>query len=205
MSFSNASVGDKPADPYKKANEDTPDLKTKIEDLVEFITNAKFGMLTTHQASTERLVSRCMALAATETGGVDLLFHTNTESGKTDDLSNDPQVNVSFINASGEWASVSGQATVVTDRTLVKKHYSPALKAWLGDLGDGTHDGSENDPRIGVIRVKTNTATYSLVSKNILSRATEVVQGAVTGKPAQTQRLREITDADVKEWRATQA
>lgn len=140
-----------------------------------------------------------------ESGGVDLLFHTNTESGKTNDLTNDPQVNVSFINPSGEWASVSGQATIVTDRSFVKKHYSPALKAWLGDLGDGTHDGSENDPRIGVIRVKASTATYSLVSKNILSRATDVVQGAITGKPASVNRLREISDSDIQQWRATQA
>lgn len=131
------------------------------------------------------------------------MFHTNTESGKTNDLSRDPHVNISFLNASGEWASVAGEATIVTDRSLVKKHYSPALKAWLGDLGDGKHDGSEDDPRIGVIRVKMHTATYSLVAKNILSRAAEVATGAITGKPASVNRLREITDADVKQWRAT--
>lgn len=139
-----------------------------------------------------------------ESGGIDLLFHTNTESGKTDDLASDSHVNVSFTNASGEWASISGQATIVTDRSFISKHYSPALKAWLGDLGDGTHDGSENDPRIGVIRVKMITTTYSLVAKNILSRAADVVQGAITGKPAQINSLRQISDAEVKQWRATQ-
>jgi len=204
MSFSNTSVGDKPADPYTKANSDDPPLQTKVEGLVDLIVNCKFAMLTTHEATTNHLVSRCMALAATETGGIDLLFHTNTESGKTNDLTNDPQVNVSFTNASGEWASISGRATIVTDRSFIHKHYSPGLKAWLGDLGDGTHDGSENDPRIGVIRVKANTATYSLVAKNIFSRATEVVQGAITGKPASINSLREITDAEVQQWRATQ-
>ena len=107
------------------------------------------------------------------------------------------------MNSSGEWASVAGQASIVTDRSLVKKHYTPTLKAWLGDLGDGVHDGSENDPRIGVIRVKMNTATYSLVSKNIFTRAAEVATGAVTGRPAAINHLREITAADVKEWRAT--
>lgn len=65
MSFSNTSVGDKPADPYKKANEEDPSLQVKIDDLVEFMTGAKFGMLTTHEASSNLLVSRCMALAAT--------------------------------------------------------------------------------------------------------------------------------------------
>ena len=65
MSFSNTSTGDKPADPYKKANEDQPDLQTKVHELVDFITKAKFGMMTTHESATNNLVSRCMALAAT--------------------------------------------------------------------------------------------------------------------------------------------
>lgn len=71
----------------------------------------------------------------------------------------------------------------------------------MGDLGDGTHDGSANDPRIAVIRVKTNTATYSLVSKNIFSRAAEVAQGAITGKPASVNSLREISASDIQHWR----
>jgi general stress protein 26 len=140
-----------------------------------------------------------------ENGGIDLLFHTNTESGKTNDLSNDPHVNVSFINSSGEWASIAGQASVVTDRDLVKKTYSSALKAWLGDLGDGVHDGSENDPRIGIIRVKTTTVTYSLVSGNFISRAAEIAQGVLTGKPAHVSKLREISAEDVNNWRASNA
>merc|ERR1711974_403754 len=133
-----------------------------------------------------------MALAATETQGIDLLFHTNTESGKTDDMSADPHVNMSFIDSSGQWASIAGNASVVTDRDYVKKHYSPALKAWLGDLGDGTHDGSENDPRIGIIRIRMSTATYAVTRKNFVSRAAEVATGAVTGKPASVNALREI-------------
>ncbi|KAH7328105.1 hypothetical protein B0I35DRAFT_416554 [Stachybotrys elegans] len=202
MSFSNASTGDKPADPYKAANEETVALKTKVDDLAEFIKKCKFGMMTTHEATTSNLVSRCMALAATEAEGLDLLFHTNTESGKTDDLSSDSHVNVSFLNGSGEWASVSGVASIVTDRSFVQKYYSPTLKAWLGDLGDGTHDGSENDPRIGVIRVKATTAVYSLVSKNVVSRVADIAQGALTGKPASVNKLREISADEIKQWRA---
>lgn len=85
----------------------------------------------------------------------------------------------------------------------MSKHYTPTLKAWLGDLGDGVHDGSENDPRIGVIRVKTVSSTYSLVAKNILSRVADVATSAVTGKPASPNSLREITEGDVRSWRAS--
>merc|ERR1712098_677055 len=158
MSFSNADTGSKNADPYKATNKDETSIQEKVEDLSEFVKACKFGMMTTRDGSSGALVSRCMALAAQETGGIDLIFHTN----------------ISFLNSSGEWASVSGKASIVTDRDTVKKYYSPALKAWLGDLGDGKHDGSENDPRIGVIRVEAVTATYAVVRKNAVSRAAEM-------------------------------
>lgn len=63
MSFSNTDTGSKPADPYKEKNLDTPDLKTKIEDLVKFTEATKFCMLTTRIASTGMLVSRAMGVA----------------------------------------------------------------------------------------------------------------------------------------------
>ena len=141
--------------------------------------------------------------SAQENKGIDLLFHTNTESHKTDELDSDPNINIAFINSSGDWASISGTASVISDRELVKKHYSPALKAWLGDLGDGKHDGSANDPRIGIIRVKTGTATYALNQKTGIGRAVEVAQGAVTGSPASVNKLREVSKSDVETWRST--
>lgn len=81
---------------------------------------------------------------------------------------------MSFYNASGEWASLSGDASIITDRSVVSKYYSPSLKAWLGDLGDGKHDGSENDPRIGVIKITAKTATYAVSRSNAISRGIEV-------------------------------
>lgn len=138
-----------------------------------------------------------------ETGGIDLLFHTNTESGKTSDLAKDSHTNIGFLNNSGEWASISGTANVVTDRSLVKKHYGAHLKAWLGDLGDGVHDGSENDPRIGIIRVKMRTAHYSISSKTIIGKMAEIAQGTVTGKPTAVNKIREISEAEVSQWRSS--
>ncbi|CRK39553.1 hypothetical protein BN1708_007975 [Verticillium longisporum] len=203
--FSNADTGNRPADPYKDANQDEVSLQTKIEDLTQFINATKFAMMTTRDASSGNLVSRAMALAASEVGGIDLLFHTNTESNKTDEIKSDPHVNISFINSSGDWASVSGVSEVVTDRSLVKKHYSSELKAWLGDLGDGKHDGSENDPRIGVIRVKTNTITYAISHKTFVGKLAQVAEGIVTGSAAQVNKLREISSYDIEKWRASQS
>ena len=64
MSFSNADTGSKSADPYKAKNMDDAPIKEKVEDLSEFISACKFGMMTTRDGASGRLVSRCMALAA---------------------------------------------------------------------------------------------------------------------------------------------
>merc|ERR1712093_543052 len=92
MSFSNADTGSKNADPYKATNKDETSIQEKVEDLSEFVKACKFGMMTTRDGSSGALVSRCMALAAQETGGIDLIFHTNTESGKTNDIDSDSHI-----------------------------------------------------------------------------------------------------------------
>ena len=60
----NTTTGNHPLDPYKTQNFEDPPLAQKIEDLVDFISEVKFGMLTTKQSNGELLISRCMALAA---------------------------------------------------------------------------------------------------------------------------------------------
>lgn len=63
--FSNTEVpADKPADPYTATNKTEPELKEKVQDLINFIESCKFGMMTTRIESSGLLTSRCMALAA---------------------------------------------------------------------------------------------------------------------------------------------
>ncbi|RPB24084.1 hypothetical protein L211DRAFT_824601 [Terfezia boudieri ATCC MYA-4762] len=175
-------------------------LKERVEDLIQFIDSHKFCLMTTRQKNSEYLVSRCMAVAARE--GIDILFHTDTESGKTDELVGDPHVNIGFLKEStGDWASVSGTACIITDRELVKKYYSNQLKAWVGDLGDGVHDGGPNDPRVGVIKIHMRTATYCLSQGNAFTRGIEVAKGSITGKPAQVNKLRELTESELDMYR----
>ncbi|KAF3181005.1 hypothetical protein EYR41_010281 [Orbilia oligospora] len=199
MSLSGPS-NDKPTDPYKEKNLDTETpVEGKVNDLIEFITKCKLGMMTTRDAASGMLVSRCMAIAGTE-NGIDLVFHTNTATGKSDELNNDPHVNISFLRDS-DWASISGTAQVIQDTEEVKKHYSSTLKAWVGDLGDGVHDGSVKDPRLGVIKVRALTATYAIAHAASITRTLEVAKGAVTGNVASVNTLREITLKDIELWR----
>jgi len=201
MSFSNTDTGSKTADPYVAKNIQDPALEEKVNDLVAFVEKSKFCLLTT-RTSEGQLVSRCMAVAGKEANGVDFVFHTNTESGKTDDLEAHSEVNLGFLNNSGEWGSISGKATVVTDRDEVKKHYSPALKAWVGDLGDGKHDGGPEDPRIGLIKVKSHTVQYALSRRTIVGEAIELVKGVTTGDSPSINKLRHISEQELSQWRS---
>jgi len=201
MSTSNTDTGNKPADPYKAANMEEVPLDQKVHDLITFIDNCKFCMMATRIASSGLLVSRCMALAGKENNDIDLIFHANYESGKTDDLKSDPDINLGFLNSVGEWASISGKAEVVLDREEVKKHYSPALKAWMGDLGDGKHDGGPEDPRICLIKVKSVTAQYAVSRKGIIGSTIEFAKGIYKGEPPAVNKLRYLDESDIKHWR----
>lgn len=84
----------------------------------------------------------------------------------------------------------------------MRKHYSPSLKAWLGDLGDGTHDGGPEDPRIAIIRIKASTAQYATSKKTAVGSAIEVAKGIITGETANVNKLRKISEEEVQQWRS---
>lgn len=81
----------------------------------------------------------------------------------------------------------------------MRELYSPGLRAWFGDLGDGVHDGGPEDPRIGVIRVEAKTATYALASGSSLGRGVAMVKGAITGEAPKVTDLRELGEEEVQE------
>jgi general stress protein 26 len=136
-----------------------------------------------------------------EHSGIDLLFHTNLFSGKTLDLSIHPtETNMSFLDpVSGSWASISGTASIIGDPETVQKVYSPDLKVWLGDLGDGVHDGGPSDPRIGVIRLEAKLATYSVSKRGIFGEAIESLKGAAKGEVPDVASIRELTQGELAE------
>lgn len=132
------------------------DTKTSISeqftDLYAIADANKIGMLTTHRASLGP-VARSMAIA--KRTGPDFLFLANTHSQKVADIAADPLVNVSLQDGSRQdWISITGTATTSNADPRIKEIYSKPIKAWFGDLGDGKHDGSAEDPRMTLIEVK---------------------------------------------------
>ena len=129
--------------------------------------------------------------------GLDLWFMTNVETHKLDDLMSDPHVNLAYYkDRSREWVSVSGLATVTTDRELVRELYKPDWKAWLGDEG-GDRDGSANDPRIALILVEAESVTYMKVTKPKPVVLFEVARAMVTGSTPKVGNIRTVTDREL--------
>merc|ERR1712187_497272 len=198
--------GNQAVDPYKAHNFEDVSLQEKVGDLVNFVSQIKYGMLTCKLSeSSDLLASRCMALAGQESGGIDLIFHTNLLSGKAMDLTVHPtETNMSFLDPiSGAWASISGTAHLIANPEIVEKYYSPTLKAWLGDMGDGVHDGGPSDPRIGVIKLEAKIATHVLARKGMMGRAFDEVKGAVKGDVPSINSIREMSQGELAEWRRT--
>jgi len=167
----------------------------KLDDLYDLIDGIEIAMLTTRRAD-GHLISRPMQTQE-HTTGMDLWFMTNLESHKLDDLESDPHVNLAYYkDRSREWVSVSGLATITTDRKLVEALYKPDWKAWLGDEG-GARDGSANDPRIALILVEAESVTYMKVTKPKPVVLFEVARAMVTGSPPKVGDIRTVTDRDL--------
>lgn len=178
-----------------KNTDDAVPTDKKLDDLYDLIDGIEIAMLTTHRAD-GLLVSRPMQTQE-RTAGVDLWFMTNLESHKLDDLMSDPHVNLAYYrDRSREWVSVSGFATVTTDRELVQELYKPDWKAWLGDAG-GDRDGSANDPRIALILVEAESVTYMKVTKPKPVVLFEVARAMVTGSTPKVGSIRTLTDREL--------
>lgn len=179
----------------QKNTDDSVPTEKKLDDLYKLIDGIELAMFTTRQADGQ-IVSRPMQTQE-RTSGADLWFMTNIDTHKLDDLMADAHVNLAYFNTgSKEWVSVSGIATVSTDRELVRELYKPDWKAWLGDEG-GDRDGSENDPRIALILVEAQSVTYMKVTKPKPVVLFEVAKAMLTGEPPKVGSVRNVTDREL--------
>jgi general stress protein 26 len=167
----------------------------KIDDLYDLIEGIETAMFTTRRPNGQ-LVSRPMATQA-RIEGTDLWFVTDGETHKLDELSLDPHVNCAYYNnKTREWVSVSGVAHVSRNRSRIRQLYKEDWKAWFGDAG-GEKDGGPNDPRIALIMVEAESATYMKVNKPRPVVLFEVLKGMVTGSRVDIGEVREVTAGEL--------
>ncbi|GAA97378.1 uncharacterized protein L969DRAFT_23814 [Mixia osmundae IAM 14324] len=183
-------------DPYtQKAETDAP-LAQKRDEVFKIISEVKTAMLVSK--GPVGLHSRAMAPASQE--GLVFEFIYNQESNKEEELQNSPDVNISYFSPSStSWVSVAGQAKLVDDVEHIKKIWNPLTSAWFGDLGDGKHTGSYDDPRVGIISVKPSSIRYWLSTSNSVSSITQIVGSAITGKTASPGVIRELSSTELEQ------
>lgn len=141
-------------------------------------------------------------MALSSRTGPDLLYLANKHSRKFEDLDNNPAIQINFHDTkSQDWVSITGEATYSSDDARIKDLYSPLISAWFGDLGDGVHDGTANDPRMTLIEVKPKYIVYWKKDVTTLGFVKEVAQAAFMGDVAQTGVQRELVEADIEKER----
>ncbi|HJQ53375.1 MAG TPA: pyridoxamine 5'-phosphate oxidase family protein [Gemmatimonadaceae bacterium] len=167
----------------------------KIDELYDLIEGIETAMFTTRRPNGQ-LVSRPMQ-TQDRIEGCDLWFVTDAETHKLDELALDPHVNCAYYNnKSREWVSVSGVAHVSKNRNRIRQLYKEDWKVWFGDEG-GDRDGGPNDPRLALIMVEAESATYMKVNKPRPIVLFEVLKAMVTGSRVDIGDIREITAGEL--------
>jgi general stress protein 26 len=167
----------------------------KIDDLYDLIEGIETAMFTTRRPNGQ-LVSRPMA-TQDRIEGADLWFVTNVETHKLDELAMDPHVNCAYYNnKTREWVSVSGIAHISKNRARIRQFYKEDWKVWFGDEG-GEMDGGPNDPRLALIMVEAESATYMKVNKPKPIVLFEALKARVTGARLEIGDVKELTGAEL--------
>ena len=154
-------------------------MKQELEKLYSHIEDIEIAMMTTRRAD-GHLQSRAMATQKTgRWRGPLVRYHENTP--KLRDSAFDPHINLSYYkDRTREWISVSGLATVTSDRRKIDELYAADWKMWFPDEGDPRH-GTKDDPRMVLIGVNVHAAVFLEVNKPQPVVLFEMIKGWVTG------------------------
>ncbi|KAH7401516.1 blue light-inducible protein Bli-3 [Pyrenochaeta sp. MPI-SDFR-AT-0127] len=172
----------------KQYDDETP-RDQHVEQFFDMVDERKICMLNTYRKGVGP-VGRSMAVA--KRSGPDFLFLANKHSTKISDLDQNKEVQISVQDSktTQNWISISGMATTTSN---TDPH-----------LGDNTHTGGPEDPRMTLIEVKSKYVTYYQSDVGLLGYAKEVVGAAMTGGVANTGKLRELNEQDRQQARTMQ-
>jgi general stress protein 26 len=128
------------------ANDNTADDIDRVWNLMKKI---GFAMLVTRDGNKLRARPMTAYLARDENA---IYFLTDVRRHKDEEIARDPQVNLSFADASNQkYVSVTGTAVVSDDRAKIKQLFSTPAKAWW--------DSADN-PDIRVLKITPDDAEF---------------------------------------------
>ncbi|SKC61180.1 pyridoxamine 5'-phosphate oxidase family protein [Okibacterium fritillariae] len=121
----------------------------ELDNISKVLTKARIATLTT-VASDGALHSRPLALQEREFDG-DLWFFTPKPTEKTDEIAQNPNVNVAVHGGDG-YLSIAGTASIVVDEAKIDELWGPSAEAWF--------EKGREDPRIALVKVSADSAEY---------------------------------------------
>lgn len=147
-----------------------------VQHLGELIQDIKVAMMTTVEEDGS-LRSRPMWTHEHKAFEGELWFFTRQHSHKVDELERDHHVNLSYAEPKrDQYVSLSGRGTLVNDREMMEKLWTPSLKAWFPE-------GLE-DPELSLLRVRVEKAEYWDVPSSRMVQLAGFVKASLTGRPA---------------------
>jgi general stress protein 26 len=147
--------------------------------LKELVERTPIAMLTTIDAQ-QQLASRPMLAVLAD--GDAVWFLTRADSGKLEEISADARVNLAFVGADGDYASVSGRAAMSADREILQRVWKPTFRAWF--------PAGREDPDIVLLRIAVERGDYWETSSSPAQRLVGVVKALVTGEPYEIEKQR---------------
>lgn len=121
-----------------------------------------------------KVSSRPMATAHVDDEN-NIWFFTNEFSEKIHEVSKDNAVNLIYAHpGKNTYIDVAGVCKIMIDRSVMKKHWNPMLKAWF--------PGGLDDPKLCMLKVVTKEAHYWNSSANKMVVFAGMFKAIVTGK-----------------------
>ena len=148
------------------ANDNTDRDTDRAWDLMKKI---GFAMLVTRDG--DKLRARPMS-AYLERENNAIFFLTDARRHKDEEIARNPNINLSFANASNQkYVSLTGTAVVSNDRAKIKQRFSTPAKAWWD---------SAEDPNIRVLKITPDDAEFWDSPGPVISYV-KMAAAAVTG------------------------
>jgi general stress protein 26 len=146
-----------------------PETLKKLSDMIKHIQTA---MLTSEDGP--HLRARPMVAAQQDFDG-ELFFYTHASAHKVREVGAHERVGVSYADSHHQlYVSLSGTADVLTDKALIKAHWSEPMRTWFPEGID--------DPDIAILKVTVDQAEYWDAPSSAMVHLFGYVKAVTTGQ-----------------------
>ena len=148
----------------------TPEIREKLWSMMKDI---RFAMMTTEDG--DMLRARPMAASQKGFDGT-LWFFTRASSHKVREVGKDERVGITYADGSAQnYVSLSGTASLVTDKASIAAHWSEYVRTWFPK--------GQDDPDIALLKVDVKAAEYWDAPNSTMVHAYGYVKAMLTGEP----------------------